>query len=136
MGILAATYMQMENDGITMFKDLLTFKLEDVKCIAEGLHCPSGWIPDPMAGQVNSPPAGVTIPTPPFSFPIKSQIQLEAAIEMAHFYDMIGRAFTTQNMMFNPIIKNFTELWDVLEEKKKKEEPEVPKLGNGVSFVK
>jgi len=42
MGILAATYMQMQNDGITTFEDLLTFKLEDVKCIAEGLHCPSG----------------------------------------------------------------------------------------------
>ena len=136
MGIPAATYAQMQADGITTFEDLLTFKPEDVKRIAEGLRRPSGRIPDPMAGQANGPPAGATIPTPPFSFPIKSQIRLEAAIEMAHFYDTVGRAFTAQNMMYSPIIKNFTELWDALKEKKKKEQPEVPKLGKGISFVK
>jgi len=74
MGILAATYMQIQSNGITTFEDLLTFKPEDVKHIAEGLRHPSGQIPDPMAGQVNGPPAGTTIPTPPFSFPIKLQI--------------------------------------------------------------
>jgi len=61
---------------------------------------------------------------------------LEAAIELAHFYDTIRRAFTAQNMMYSPIIKNFNVLWDALKEKKKKEQLEVPKLGKGVSFVK
>lgn len=136
MGIPAQTYVQMQNDGIVTFEDLLTFKAEDVKRIADGLRRPTGRVPDPAAGQANGPPAGATMPTPPFPFPIKSQIRLEQAIEMAHFYDTIGRPFSAQNMMYDPIIKNFKELWDVLKAKKSKDQPEVPKLGKGISFVK
>lgn len=39
-------------------------------------------------------------------------------------------------MMYQPVIKNFKELWDALKDKAKKDQPEVPKLGKGVSFVK
>ena len=118
LSIPVVTYVQLQEEGLTTFEDLLTFKPEDVKRIAEGLRRPSGRIPDPTAGAA----AGATIPTPPFPFPTKSQIRLEAAIELAHFYDTVGRAFTAQNMMFMPIMKNFKELWDALQEKKKKDE--------------
>ena len=130
LGIPAATHVQLQSEGIATFEDLLSFKPEDVKRIAESLRRPSGRVPDPTAGAA----AGTTIPTPAFSFPIKSQIRLEEAIELAHFYDTIGRQFSAQDMMY-PVIKSFKELWDALQEKKKKE-PEVPMLGKGVSFVK
>lgn len=84
MGIPAATYAQMQQDGITTFEDLISFKPEDVKRIAESLRRPGGTIPDPTAGQPDGAPAGATIPTPSLAFPIKAQIRLEAAIEIAH----------------------------------------------------
>lgn len=138
LGIPAATYAQMQLDGITTFEDLLSFRPgpEDVKRIAEDLRRPSGRIPDPTAGVPGGAPAGATIPTPPFAFPIKPQIRLEEAIELAHFYSTIGRSMQPGDMMYHPVINNFKELWRALKEKAKKDQPEVPKLAKGVSFVK
>lgn len=132
MGIPMETYVQMQREGITTFIDLLTFQAEDVKRIADGLRRPGGTIPDPAPNAA----AGATIPTPSCSLPTKSQVRLEEAIELLHFYDTIGRVVTAQDMQYVPVVKSFKTLWGSLKEKAKKEEPEVPKLGKGVSFVK
>lgn len=136
MGIPAATYAQLQQEGMSTVDDLEDFEADCVKRIADSLRRPSGRIPDPRAGAVDGPPAGTTMPTPPFQFGMKSQIRLEAAINLVYFYKTIGRDITAQNVVYEPIIKNFKELWEALNKRKKGDAPEVPKLSKGTPMIK
>lgn len=74
LGIPAATYDQLQLEGMSTVDDLEDFEADYVKRIAENLRCPSGRVPDSMAGIEGGPPAGATLPATPFQFGMKSQI--------------------------------------------------------------
>ena len=66
-GILSVVQMAIE--GITMASDLAEFDKDSLEQLANNLCQPGGRVPDP---NPNAAP-GATIPTPAFTFGVKSQ---------------------------------------------------------------
>ena len=79
-------------------------------------------IADPNPGAA----AGATIPTPSFVFGAKCQQRLIHSTKLIWFYDTVGRAATAANLQWTPVMKNFSEQWKALEDKKGGDEPAVP----------
>ena len=80
--------------------------------------------------------AGATIPTPPFVFGAKSQQRLIHSTKLIQFYDTIGGAATAAKLQWTPVIKNFSEQWKALEDKKGGDKPEVPKMTKVLPIIK
>ena len=68
MGIPQDTVNQMVTEGIATVDDLAEFDKDSLQQLADNLRRPAGRIPNPDPGAA----AGATIPTPPFTFGIKS----------------------------------------------------------------
>ena len=62
MGILHATILQFQLEGMSGVDDLADFDKDSLKQLANNLHHPGGCIPDPNPVAV----AGATIPMPAF----------------------------------------------------------------------
>ena len=77
MGIPHATVVQMAIEGIATVDDLGEFDKDCWQSLADNLHCPPGRVPDPNPNAA----AGATIPTPAFTFGVKSQKHLLAATD-------------------------------------------------------
>ena len=133
MGIPNVTVVQLENEGITGVDDLVEFDKETIEQIAANLRRPAGRVPDPNPGAA----AGATIPTPPFVFGAKSQQRLIQSTKLLRYYDTVGRTATAANLQWTPVMKNFSEQWKALEDKKKAgDEPEVPKITKALPIIK
>ena len=132
MAIPHATVVQLENEGITTVDDLIDFDKDTLQQVADNLRRPGGRIPNP---DPNAPP-GSTIPQPPFTFGAKSQKRLLAACELVRFYTTIGRPLTAANMQWDPIIKNFSDQWKALEDRKSNDPPDVPKISKALPIIK
>jgi hypothetical protein len=76
------------------------------------------------------------IPTPPFAFGAKSQQRLIVSTKLLRFYDTIGRAVTAGNLQWTSFMKNFSEQWKALEDKKGGEEPDVPMISKALPIIK
>ena len=123
MGIPHATVVQLQQEGITIADDLIDFDKDIIGQIAANLRRPAGRVPDP---NPNAAP-GATIPTPPFVFGAKSQTRLVTAAQLLRYYEEVGRATTPGNIQWATVMKNFAAQWKALKDKKKADEPEVPK---------
>jgi hypothetical protein len=55
---------------------------------------------------------------------------------MVRYYEMISRELTHTNMRWDPVIKNFTQQWQALKDRKDGEAPEVPKISKTLSIIK
>mmetsp|Transcript_29012 Transcript_29012/g.43836 ORF Transcript_29012/g.43836 Transcript_29012/m.43836 type:complete len:146 (-) Transcript_29012:54-491(-) len=119
MGIPAETEAQLAEEGIEQVDDLADF--DDLNQVVENLRRRPGRIRDPNNAQA-------TIPNPAFCFGAKSKLRLEAASKLVRFYNDIGRDLTSQNICWNPIIKDFIQQWKALETRGKDESVEVPKI--------
>ena len=92
-----------------------------------------GRIADPNPGAA----AGATIPTPPFAFGAKSQQRLIVSTKLLQFYDtIVGCAATAGNLQWTPVMKNFSEQWKALEDKKGGDEPDVPMITKALPIIK
>ena len=97
MAIPNATRVAMQQEGITAVEDLADFTDDDLKLIADNLRRPPGRIADPRAGQ-RGVPAGATIPTPAFTFGVKSQLRIKAASDIIRYYETVEREITAPMM--------------------------------------
>jgi hypothetical protein len=132
MGIPANTRAQLVNEGIEDVSDLLDFDKDTLVQVADNLRRPGGRIPNPDPNA----PAGATIAQPPFVFGAKTQKRLLAACDMVRYYVMIDRELSASNMRWEPVIKNFTQQWKALKDRKVGEDPEVPKITKTLSIIK
>ena len=132
MGIPNATVVQLVQEGIDTVDDLADFDKDTIAQIAANLRRPAGRIPDPNPAAA----AGATIPTPPFVFGAKSQQRLTNAAKLLRYYTTVGRTTTAGNLQWTPVMKNFSEQWKALEDKKGGDEPEVPKITKALPIIK
>jgi hypothetical protein len=132
MGIAADTQAQLANEGIDDVPDLSDFDKDILIQVADNLRRPGGRIPNPDPNA----PAGSTIAQPPFFFGAKAQKRVLAACDLVRYYEMVDRKPTANNMRWNPVIKNFTQQWQALKDRKDGEAPEVPKMTKTLSIIK
>ena len=118
LGIPAATFAQMANDGIETERDLLDFDETSIKQIAENLR---------------RPPGGVDA----FVFGAKSQTRLVHACNLMRYYHTTGRDPTPANLQWDSVMKNFSIAWQALKDRKENDdEPETPKISRGLPILK
>lgn len=133
MAIPHRTVIQLQHEGIEDVDDLVDFDKETIQVVAESLRRPGGRVPDPAPGAV----AGATIPTPPFTFGAKSQIRLLAACDIVRYYETTGRNHTVANLNWSTVIKNFSQQWKSLKDRKKENDKnEVPKVTKALPIIK
>ena len=132
LGISNVTVVQLQAEGIAGIENLADFDKETTEQIATNLQYPAGRVADPNAGAA----AGATIPTPPFVFGAKSQQRLIHATKLIRYYDTVGHAATAANLQWTRVMKNFSEQWKALKDKKGGNEPEVPKITKALPIIK
>lgn len=132
MGIPNATVVQLQTEGISQVDDLVDFDKDTMAQIAANLRRPAGRIPDPNPGAA----IGATIPAAPFVFGAKSQKRLVTASKLLRYYETVGRPTTALNLQWTPTMKNFEIQWKALEDKKKGDDPEVPKITKALPIIK
>ena len=92
-----------------------------------------GRIADPNPGAA----AGAMILTPPFVFGAKSQQRLIVYTKLLRFYDtIVGCAATAGNLQWTLVMKNFSEQWKALEDKKGGDEPAVALITKALPIIK
>jgi hypothetical protein len=126
------TVIQLQTERLSAVEDLAEFDKETFEGMASNLRRPAGRIADPNPGAAE----GATIPTPPFAFGAKSQQRLIHATKLLRFYDIVGRADTAANLQWTPVMKNFSEQWKALENKKGGDEPDVPMISKALPIIK
>ena len=131
-GIPHTTVMQLRAEGIEAVADLADFDKDSLQQLADNLRHPGGHVPDPNPGA----PAGATIPTPPFVFGAKSQKRIAVAYDLVRVYATVGHDFTTANLQWNTIMKNFKIQWKALKERKVDDSPHVPKISKALPVIK
>ena len=114
MALPRATRATIGEEGLNDIDDLVEFDSDSMKQITDNIRRPGGRIPDPHPTAA----IGATISTPTFVFGAKSQIRLAAAIEIAKYYETIGRDLTATKMRWNPTIKTFNDHWKSLKARK------------------
>jgi hypothetical protein len=132
MGIPNAAVVQLQEEDIDNVEDLADFDKDTIEQIAANLRRPAGRIADPNPAAA----PGATIPTPPFVFGAKSQQRLAHAAKLICYYDTVGRNATAVNIQWTPVMKNFSEQWKALEDKKGGDKPEVPKITKALRVIK
>lgn len=132
MAIPHATRMQLQTEGLEFVDDLSEFDKESLKQLIENLRKPGGTIPDP---NPNAQP-GAVIPTPPFILGAKSHSRLQAAVDIAKYYDAVSRELTAGNMRWDPVIKEFVQHWKALLDRKDDDVPDVPKITKALPVMK
>jgi hypothetical protein len=132
IGIPNMTVVQLQAEGLDGLEDLADFDKETIERIASNLRRPAGRIADPNPGAA----AGATIPTPPFAFGAKSQQRLIHSTKLIQFYDTIGHAATAVNLQWTRVMKNFSEQWKALEDKKGGDKPAVPQIIKALPIIK
>jgi hypothetical protein len=63
-------------------------------------------------------------------------MRLLAACDLVRYYGTVGREITAANVRWDPVIKNFAEQWRALTDRKKADDPEVPKISKTLSVIK
>ena len=72
----------------------------------------------------------------PLVFGAKSQNRLKAVAKLLRYYELVGRTMTSVNVRFDPTIKRFTEHWQALEDRKKEDVPDIPKITRALPATK
>lgn len=130
MGIPVLTFAQMGNEGITTVDDLGEYDKTGIEHLADNLRRPPGRVPDPDGG-------GGTIPTPAFTFGVRSQQRLTVACDLVRYYTETGRSLTVANLQWTSVMKNFSIQWKALKDRQKDEDdPDVPKITKTLQIMK
>jgi hypothetical protein len=132
MGLPPGTRAQLAAEGITAVIDLAEFDKETIEQIASNLRNPGGRIPNPDPAAE----AGATIARPPFIFGARSKMRVLAACDLMSFYETINRDLKATSIMWNPVMKNFVQQWNALEERRKDSNLEVPKISKTLTVIK
>ena len=132
MGIPADTVGQMEREGITNVDDLAEFDKDTLQQLADNLRRPAGRVADPNPNAAE----GATVPTPPFTFGVRSHKRLLVATNLIRYYQATGRDLTAGNIAWTHVMKNFEIQWKALVAKKDEDAPDVPKISKALPVIK
>ena len=117
MAIPHATVVQLQTEGITTVDDLEDFDEDDI---------------DQVSSNLRRPPGGAGA----FTFGAKSQKRLLIACHLVRYYNTVGRTLTAANMQWTHIMKNFSEQWKSLQERKAEDDPETPKISSDLPIIR
>jgi len=132
MGIPQRTVDQLEQEGIESPDDLVDFDKDTLAMVAENLRRPGGREPNPDPNAA----AGATIPTQPYVFSAKSQQRMLAVANIVRYYRDTGRLLTVGNIRYDPVVRNFQQQYKALEERRKEDNPEVPRITKSLPVLK
>ena len=124
MAIPVATIVKLVQEEIEHQDHLQDFDKDSLKDVANNIRNPGGRIPHPDTNAQEN----ATISTPHFVFGAKSQKKMLEACELVRFYETIERPITATNLIYLPIIRNFTLQWKSLVDRKDGDVPEFPKV--------
>lgn len=111
IGLIPATWQALQNEGITQVDSLGDFDEDQFETIVHNFR---------------RPPAGQ--PVVPLS--ASSVNRLIYASHLVRYYQCVGRNTSAANMAWDPVVKTFKLQYKSLMEKKKKDDPEVPKVSS------
>ena len=69
-------------------------------------------------------------------FGARSQTRLAATAKCVRFYNMIDRPIDHLNIHWTPVVKNFDIQWKALVDRKKSDEPDIPKISRTLPVLK
>ena len=132
MEIPVATIVQLDKEGIEHPDNLKDFDKDSLKDVANNLRNPGGRISDPNPNDQ----ANATISTPHFVFGAKSQKRILEACDLVRFYETIERPITATNLIYLPVIRNFTLQWKAPVDRKDRDVPESLKVSKLTPIIK
>ena len=124
MGISARTRQALDNEGISTVSQL--HEWEDVKWDQFTHNCK--WPPQ----IVDQKSYQDLINQPEFKVPVKSLNRLKEASHIYCFHYNVGRDLSQPNMICNQVTNNFMIQIKAMEQKKKNDVPDVPKVQKGI----
>ena len=116
MAIPNKTVLELFNEGIDTVDDISEFYKEATDQIVYNLHLPPS--------------------SDPFISSAKSQKRIIVAWYPVRYYKTIGRAIADANIQWTTVMKNFKIQWKSLIEKKRKYDPETPKISKSLNIMK
>ena len=132
MVIPHAAALQTANEDIVTVCNFSDFDKDLISQIADNIRWPGGRVAGPAVNSV----AGATISTIPFVFRTKSQHRLRLACDLVRFSEMIGRPLTMQNIQWDPVMRWFKELWDVIKDLQKGNDPDTPRISAALTIIR
>jgi hypothetical protein len=121
MGLPAETRIALQAEGINAIEDLRDFSADDIRSLGSIIR--------------KTRPAGM-INGPFLTFGTLHMNKLKAAAEYMRYFQTTGRETEDANVVYNPIIKIFTEHWTALKARKDEATPEVPKITKALPVTK
>eukprot|EP00957_Ditylum_brightwellii_P017416 1311895-Ditylum_brightwellii.AAC.1 len=120
MKIMNETLVQLWKEGIKEVKDLAEFSKDIWKEVAENLKRLGGWMknPDREADQSHA-----MVPQTLYLFGTITQMRLLEASNLTRYYKMVGRCVTALNIVYETVIKSFTNQWVGLKDQKCQTQP-------------
>ena len=125
MGLDDRTLPEVAKQGLVEIADLVEHNEDDLDNIWDSLRKPPQRLDD--KGKLHN--------VAPFPISAKTQKRMLIATHAARYYDQIGRDITPM-MLYWTTLKNFDLQHQALLDKKKRDEPDVPKLTSKMSIVK
>ena len=129
MGLNAATFAELEAEGIITVSDLLDFDDDLLKQVKENLRRPAGTMADPAD-------ANRQIPRPPFVLGAKSMARLKVAAKAVRYYETVGREITPVNMRWTSTLSVFAHHVKAIEANCDRDTPEPPKITRNIPISK
>ena len=129
IALCPAPALKLADEGILGPADLLELDKKSMMQISDNLRRPGGRVVDPSN-------LTATIPTPPYVFGAKSQQRLNVACSVVQYYSMIGRILTAPNLKWDPVLFNFKDIWESIENRRELDNPDTPKISKTLSIMK
>ena len=136
LGLSARTATAFAAEGIATPADLAEFNKEGLDAIFRNLRKPPRAIQGgPGRGAAGRGGGGHLVDVEPYIVPAKSQMRIIASALAVKYYDATARELTPANMAWT-VVQRFHEEWKAIEEKKKMDVPDAPKLTKGLAVYK
>ena len=128
LGLKNRTVQQLREEGITSPNDLLDFDDDSIDVLVTNLR-------KPAKKTVGVGAAATLTEVEPFTISAKSVHRLKVAVKVAKYYVDTGRPMDVDNMAWIRM-RSFEIQFKALEERKKADKSEPPKLTKGLSIPK
>ena len=125
LGFVTRTVAQLKLEGLESPNDLVDFDKKSLETVCSNLRKPGK-----TKGRGN-----VLVDQEPFFVSAKSIMRLTVALEVARYYETVGRPMDVDNMTWTRM-KSFDVQWKALKDRKDSTKPDIPKLTKGLSVPK
>ena len=118
------TTAEINAEGIDRPKDLFEYSKDDLNSVFKNLR-------KSLVAVVS----GVIVPVAPHALSANSKKRIVMAIDATRYYVQIGKYITPSNMEWSTLA-NFDVQWQAMQELKKQDDTDVPKLTKSGSIIK